>query len=167
MLVFYVSLAKNRGKQTTGVHTSTPSITAFWARNRVMWLVRLKGAVSQWPGRTLSWPPPLFSISSIALSNAIVFTVLPSPTPPKSLRLNTTPLRFGIVLCLWTNRRWARSLSTAVRCQMKMRMNPTVQIMPREVLYDKKNDGTIRLWNRTFSGMIEKKKRKNEKGNQI
>jgi len=74
------------------------SITASGARKRVMWLVRLKGAVSQRPGGTVSWPPPLSANLEMALtplSNASVLRVTPSPTPPNSVKQKTTGRSFG------------------------------------------------------------------------
>lgn len=68
--------------------TGMPRISEPSARNSVMWLVRLNGAVSHRPGGTLSCPPPRSASAAMALtarSNASVFTARPSPTPPKSV----------------------------------------------------------------------------------
>ena len=66
--------------------TWIPRISAPAARNSVMRLVRLNGAVSHRPAGTVSLPPPLSAIAATAASNAAVFTVLPSPNAPNSLR---------------------------------------------------------------------------------
>lgn len=126
--------------------TSIPSISAFSARNSVMWLVRLKGAVSQRPGWTLSWPPPRFRISEIALSNASVFKVTPSPTPPKSERLKARDRSLGMGLGGGAKLRNTNNRSTAFLCHATTRINPMAQLRERRTRWDSRNEGTKCLW---------------------
>lgn len=78
---------KNSSKIQTKEETLVALITAPLAKYRVMWLVRLKVPVSQTPGGTYSIVPPFLlkcSILYTAFRNGHVFSVRPSPTPPKS-----------------------------------------------------------------------------------
>ncbi|KAG0469530.1 hypothetical protein HPP92_016230 [Vanilla planifolia] len=78
-------------------------MTAPSARNNVMWLVRLNGAVSHRPRGTLSCPPPFVpsrEIAVTALSKASVFSVSPSPTAPNSRKSKTTGRSLGNVFSL-------------------------------------------------------------------
>lgn len=71
--------------------------TAPLAKKRVIWLVRLKLSVRNTPGGIYRSVPPLLfrcCILYIASLNALVFTVLPSPTPPKSV-IEILSFRFG------------------------------------------------------------------------
>src|SRR5579863_242988 len=63
-------------------------IVAPASRCRSMWLVSWNGSVLYVPGGTIRCPPPALAIAATALLKASVFIVLPSPTPPKSARLN-------------------------------------------------------------------------------
>lgn len=130
--------------------TSIPRITAFWTRNKVMWLVRLKGAVSQRPASTLSWPPPRLRISETALSKALVFTVMPSPTAPKSVRLKTSGRRRGMRRAGGPQKR-----SRAALCQAIMKTNPTVQMRASRVRWSERNGGIHWSRVRRESGLKE------------
>lgn len=128
--------------------TWIPSISASWARNKVIWLVRLNGAVSQRPGGTLSCAPPLFpnlEMAEIALSKASVFTVTPSPRAPKSVRLNATGLSLGNGFPRLTPRPNTKNPSTMFLCQTKTEANATIHSTTNSVLCDVNRD-TNALW---------------------
>lgn len=102
-----------------------------------MWLVRLKGAVSQSPAGTLSCPPPFclsFEISSTARSNAPVFSVFPSPTAPKSVKLNTAARVTESDWGATTRQRKKTVPSTEVLCHQKTSTRPTIQSSKTSVL---------------------------------
>lgn len=64
-------------------------MTASLWRKRVKWLVRLKLPVNHFPGGTISSAPPSdanWLSLLIADRKASVLDVLPSPTPPKSVK---------------------------------------------------------------------------------
>jgi hypothetical protein len=124
-----------------------PRITESSARKRVIWLVRLKGAVSQRPGGTLSWAPPFFpnlDIAEIALSKASVLRVTPSPTPPKSVKLKATGLIFGIGLT-GTRPKNRNPPTTMFLCQIKTDKKPAIHRTKRRDLCEVMNAGTQRL----------------------
>lgn len=121
--------------------TSIPIITAPSARNSVMWLVRLKGPVSHIPGGTLSCPPPLppnSMMASTAFSNAWVFNVTPSPTPPKSDRLKTVGRSRGHGLGGGARRRNNPRRPTAPLCHTTTAENSTVHSTARRVRCDRR-----------------------------
>uniref|UniRef100_A0A0A9FU99 Uncharacterized protein n=1 Tax=Arundo donax TaxID=35708 RepID=A0A0A9FU99_ARUDO len=130
-----------------------PRISAPSARNSVMWLVRLNGAVSHCPGGTLSWPPPLSAsaaIASTARSNASVFTARPSPTPPKSVRLYAVGRSrggSGAVRSL-RNPPPPPPAPTDIEafCHRNTRVNPTTHTAASSVLLAATNAATPRRW---------------------
>ena len=74
---------------TQGLNTWDARMIASLCRKRVKWLVRLKLPVSHFPGGTTSNAPPSDAYLlrlPIAYSKAFVLDVLPSPTPPKSVK---------------------------------------------------------------------------------
>nr|GMC47665.1 hypothetical protein Iba_chr01aCG13520 [Ipomoea batatas]GMC53949.1 hypothetical protein Iba_chr01dCG11500 [Ipomoea batatas]GMC55875.1 hypothetical protein Iba_chr01fCG1790 [Ipomoea batatas]GMD51990.1 hypothetical protein Iba_scaffold47175CG0010 [Ipomoea batatas] len=123
-----------------------PRITAPSARKRVIWLVRLNGAVSHNPGGTLSCPPPFFpslEIAITALSNAAVFTVTPSPTPPNSVKLNANGRSLGNSLAV-KPRRTDKSPSAQSLCHRNTEQKTAIQSTVRRVLCVEKKVGMQR-----------------------
>lgn len=123
--------------------TSIPRMMAPSSRNRVMWLVRLNGPVSQIPACTLSSPPLFLLIALMAFSNARVFRATPSPTPPKSVRLNAT----GGLLEHELNGAPKKILtpSTMFFCQMTTEANPIKQRTVKSFLCDERIVGKHRF----------------------
>lgn len=128
-----------------------PRITASWARNKVMWLVRLNGAVSQRPGGTFNCAPPFFpnfEIAETALSKASVLIVKPSPTPPKSVRLKAMGRSLGIGLAGGAPK--TRKPPTMFLCQRKTDAKAAIQSTVKRVLWEVRTAGTQRrrssLW---------------------
>lgn len=121
-----------------------PSITASWSRNKVIWLVRLNGAVSHFPEGTLSWPPPLFASFEIAntpLSKAFVFKLTPSPIPPNSVKLNTTGRSFGNA-GKFSGRRETKNRSTTFCRQINTEKNARIQKSVNRVMWGEKKELT-------------------------
>lgn len=133
-----------------------PRITAPSARKRVIWLVRLNGPVSHNPGGTLSCPPPFlpsFEIAITALSNAAVFTVTPSPTPPNSVKLNVTGRSLGSCLA-GKARREDKSPSAQSLCHIKTEKKAAIQRTIRRVLWVEKKVDMIRWLRLEFAVCI-------------
>lgn len=139
--------------------TGMPRISEPSARNSVMWLVRLNGAVSHRPRGTLSCPPPRSASAAMALtarSNASVFTARPSPTPPKSVSSYALGRSSG------AGRDGGgggadRSLrnpppppppptDTLALCHRNTSVNPTTHAAASSVLLATRNAATLRRW---------------------
>lgn len=85
------------------LHTSDPRIFAPFSRNNVRWLIRLILPVSQRPAGMVNCAPSLSALLwryCNAFSNAFVFSVLPSPTAPKSV-IETLRGRGFPTLTMW------------------------------------------------------------------
>jgi hypothetical protein len=85
--IHQLQLVASRVRVRYAVRTCVALSTAPLARKSVMWLVRLKLPASQVPAGTCSVVPPRCRwcwMRYTALRNAHVFSVRPSPTPPKS-----------------------------------------------------------------------------------
>lgn len=132
--------------------TSMPRITASSARKRVMWLVRLNGAVSHRPGGTFNCAPPFFpnlEIAATALSKASVLRVTPSPTPPKSVKLKAVGRSLGMGLAGAPPPK-TRKPPTTFLCHKKTEAKAAIQRSVKRVLCEVNNVGNQRrrssLW---------------------